>query len=319
MSFSTGEVAKAIGAELIGNNSLSIEKIGEVEDCEQDGVMVLAINAKSLKKIKKYAPKIVVLLNDIPELQATKLITKKGKEVLIELLNLLYPKDHTGFISPRAVVADSADIGINAKIYPGVVIGEEVKIGENTVIHPNTVIYDRCTIGSNVIIHANCTIGADGYGYIQKDGKNIKIPQVGTVIIKDDVEIGAGCTVDRATLSVTVVGEGTKLDNMVHIGHNAVIGKNCILVGGVRISGSSTVEDNVMLLGAAALAGHNTVGANSLVYPYTVVSKDFPANSKIYATPIGDDYSTAIKRRAYINKLPEMIKRIKALEKKLDE
>ena len=140
MVFSAGDLAKIINAELIGNPKVLIETVGEIEDCENPGTLVLALDEKRIEKLVRYKPIVVVLSKDLPELQATKLITNKGKEVLIDLLNILNPEDHTGFISDKAIIDESSDIGINVKIYPGVVVGKGVKIGDNTVIYPNAVI-----------------------------------------------------------------------------------------------------------------------------------------------------------------------------------
>jgi UDP-3-O-[3-hydroxymyristoyl] glucosamine N-acyltransferase len=315
MVVSAGELAKLLQAQLLGNSKLLVETIGEIEDCENPGTIVVALGEKNVEKLRQYKPQLVVLEKDIPELNATKLISSRGKEILAELLNILFPEDHTGFISPQAQIDESAELGINVKIYPGVFIGKAVKIGDNSIIYPNVVIYDYCQIGSNVIIHANAVIGADGFGYYQKEGQHHKIPQKGIVIIGDDVEIGACSTIDRATLKTTIIGQGTKIDNQVHIGHNCNIGKNVILTGGVRIAGSSVLEDGVIVLGGAGISDHVHIGKNSLVSAYTVVTKDFPANSNIYGTPVGENFKEAIKSRAFYNKLPELAERIKKLEK----
>lgn len=319
MPFTVGQIAEHLGAEVIGDSSLIVESIGEIENGQRQRTIVLAINPQAVKKIQETIPQIVILSEDIPALKATKLITSRGKEALVDLLNLFYPEDHTGFISPQAVINDSTDLGINVKIYPGVFIGEAVKIGDNTTIYPNVVIYDHTLIGNNVIIHANTTIGADGFGYIQKEGKNIKVPQKGNVIIEDDVEIGAGCTIDRATLSSTLVGAGTKIDNKVHIAHNCKIGHNCLLAGASNLSGSVILEDNVILGGGAGVADGVTIGQGSIVAACTAAMRDFPAGSFIYATPAGEEYKHAIKCRAIYNKLPELQKKIKELEKKNNE
>jgi UDP-3-O-[3-hydroxymyristoyl] glucosamine N-acyltransferase len=315
MVATTGELAKLLNAELVGNPDLPIDLLGEIEDCENPRTLVLALDPKRVKLLSKYKPQAVVLSEDIPELDAVKLITNKGKEILIDLLNYFFPEDHTGFISEKACIDDSAELGINVKVYPGVIIGHGVKIGDNSIIYPNVVIYEQSRIGSNVIIHANTTIGSDGYGFIRKADGHLKVPQKGKVVIEDNVEIGAGCTIDRATLKKTVIGRGSKLDNQVHIAHNVSIGQNCLLVSGVRIAGSVKVGNNVVLMGAAGIVDNVTIGDNSIVAAYTVVTKDYPANSKIYATPVGEDMDKAMKIRALCKKLPDLFERIKKLEK----
>jgi UDP-3-O-[3-hydroxymyristoyl] glucosamine N-acyltransferase len=316
MKISAGELAAKIQAKVIGNPDAVIQFFSEIEDCENVDTLVLAIDKKSIKKLKKYQPKIVVLNADIPELKAIKLIIKKDKEILIDLLNIFYPEIQEPFISPKAFINPSAKLGSGVKIYPGVFIGANVTVGKDTVIYPNAVIYDNCLIGSGCIIHSNAVLGADGFGFIQKDGKNLKVPQKGRVELGNDVEIGAGTTIDRATIKATVIGEGTKIDNKVQIGHNVKIGKNCILVGGANIGGSAVLEDNVIIAGGAGVVDNITIGRNSVVYAYTVATTDYPPNSKIYATPAGDDYLTAMKRRAAYNQLPEIIAQLKKNIKK---
>jgi UDP-3-O-[3-hydroxymyristoyl] glucosamine N-acyltransferase len=163
-------------------------------------------------------------------------------------------------------------------------------------------------------------IGADGFGYIQdKDGRQRKVPQKGKVIIEDDVEIGANSCVDRATISATVIGQGTKIDNKVHIGHNVKIGQNCILAGSSNVAGSATLGDNVVLAGNAGVGDNISIGSNTVIFASTSVLTDIPPNSKIYGTPTADDYGVAMRRRALYNKLPEIYDRLKTLEGKQQE
>ena len=262
MALTAHELAQKIQATVIGNGAALIDTVGEFEDCENVNTLVVCVDKKRLKKNIDSGknPKIVVLNEDIPGFTGTKLITPRGKDVLIDILNAVYPEDPIGFISETAIISAGVILGTNIKIYPGVFLGEGVEVGDNTTIYPNVVIYHGCRIGNNCIIHANTVIGADGYGYITtKEGLHIKVPQKGIVLVEDDVEIGACCTLDRATLKATIIGQGSKLDNNVHIAHNVKIGKNCLLTGSTNVAGSSILEDSVIMAGGAGVADGCTI------------------------------------------------------------
>jgi UDP-3-O-[3-hydroxymyristoyl] glucosamine N-acyltransferase len=206
-------------------------------------------------------------------------------------------------ISPQASVAPSATVGRNARIGAFVAIGDGVTIGDDVVIHPNVSIaggvaigdgttiysnvsvYDRCRIGARCVIHSGAVIGSDGYGFATNGGRHHKIPQIGIVRIEDDVEVGAGTTIDRAALGETVIGEGTKLDNLVQIGHNVRIGKHCLLVSQVGIAGSSVLGDYVVIAGQSGVAGHLTVGDRVQVAAKSAVLEDVPAGMKVMGVP----------------------------------
>jgi UDP-3-O-[3-hydroxymyristoyl] glucosamine N-acyltransferase len=318
MALIVQELAAKINATVIGNQTLLIDTVGEFEDCENPNTLVVCIDKKRLKQYRQTGkqPKIIVLNEDVPEFTGTKLITSQGKTVLIDILNMVYPEDFVGFIADSAIISPAVSLGTNVKIYPGVYLGEGVEVGDNTIIYPNVVVYHACKIGRNCIVHANTVIGSDGYGFITNtDGTHTKIPQKGIVIVEDDVEIGACCTIDRATLKATVIGQGSKLDNKVHIAHNAKIGKNCLLAGASNVSGSAVLEDNVILAGGAGVADGVTVGKGSVITAMTATITDVPAATQWYGTPVGDEIMIAMKRRALYNKLPELFERVKTLEK----
>jgi UDP-3-O-[3-hydroxymyristoyl] glucosamine N-acyltransferase len=177
-------------------------------------------------------------------------------------------------IHPYVVIADEVKIGDRATIYPGVWIGKGTTIGDDAVIYSNVNIREKLQIGNRVIIHAGATIGSDGFGYVTEDGKHYKVPQVGGVIIGDDVEIGANSTIDRATLGNTVIKRGTKIDNLVHVAHNVTIGECCFLVAQVGISGSCTIGNYVVLAGQVGLADHISIGDRTIVSAQSGVIKD---------------------------------------------
>jgi UDP-3-O-[3-hydroxymyristoyl] glucosamine N-acyltransferase len=184
-----------------------------------------------------------------------------------------------------AVVQDGVAIGDDAVIFQGVSIEAGSVIGERTIIYPNVVIYDGTIIGRRCVIHSNCVVGSDGYGFATNEGRHHKIPQIGTVRIEDDVEIGAGTTIDRAAFGETVIGEGTKIDNLVQIGHNVRIGKHCLIVSQVGIAGSTELGDYVAVGGQSGLAGHIKIGNRVQIGGGSAVVEDTPDGAKVMGYP----------------------------------
>ncbi len=195
------------------------------------------------------------------------------------------PRTTPSGISPLASIADSAKLGRDVAVAAFSSISEDVIIGDGTVIHPNVTIYARSVIGSRCIIHSGTVIGADGYGFVVDSGRHRKVPQIGIVRIGDDVEIGAGCTIDRASIGETVVGDGTKIDDQVMIGHGAKIGKHCLLVAQVGIAGSAELGDHVMVAGQSGIGGHLKIGDRVQVAAKSAVLDDLPPDTKVMGIP----------------------------------
>lgn len=215
-----------------------------------------------------------------------------------------------------AVISDNAKIGNNCKIYPGAFIGEDVSIGNDCIIYPNVVIYDGCKIGNRVIINANTAVGEDGFGYASHDGKHHKIPQIGVVVLEDDVELGTCCSIERGTLGDTVICEGTKIGDQVTIGHGTKVGSHCLLVAQVGIAGSATLGHHCILGGQVGVVGHITVGNNVTVAAKSGVINHLPDGQTVAGTPAIEVHTA---RRAYsmIQYLPEMRQAIKRLQKQV--
>jgi len=223
-------------------------------------------------------------------------------------------------ISPKAVVSPSAKLGANVSLGHFAIIGDEVVIGDNVtifhgvsieagsligddcIIYPNAVIYDGTRIGNRCIIHSGVVIGSDGYGFATHDGKHHKIPQIGIVRIEDDVEIGAGTTIDRAALGETVIGEGTKIDNLVQIGHNVKVGKHCLLVSQVGIAGSTELGDYVAVAGQSGFSGHLKIGNRVQVAAKSAVLEDVPDDTKVMGSP-AMPFTEFARRHAALKKL----------------
>ncbi len=220
-------------------------------------------------------------------------------------------------VGAHCVVESRAEIGRNAVLMPRCYVGVAAQIGADTLLYPGVVVREECVLGERCIVHPNAVIGADGFGFAFDAGRYHKIPQVGTVIVGDDVEIGANTTIDRATTDATRVGDGTKIDNLVQIGHNVNIGRHCIIVAQVGISGSTELEDYVTLGGQVGLTGHIRVGRGAQVGAQSGVSKSVPAGGTVFGYPAMP--MTLFKRlHALLMRLPQMWDRTKELEQRVE-
>ncbi|MGB3946642.1 MAG: UDP-3-O-(3-hydroxymyristoyl)glucosamine N-acyltransferase, partial [Bacteroidia bacterium] len=207
-------------------------------------------------------------------------------------------------------VSDTAKVGKNTVIMPGVFLGNNVTVGDNCVIHPNVVIYDNCHVRNNVIIHANTVIGADAFYYKKRADKYDKMISCGRVIIEDDVEIGALCTIDKGVSGDTVIGAGTKIDNHVQIGHDTVVGKMCLMASHVGVAGVVTIGDGATLWGQAGVRSDVTIGKGAVLLAQTGVAESVPDGKTYFGTP-GVDARTKMKEIAALKMLPEMVRKVK--------
>ena len=220
------------------------------------------------------------------------------------------------YIAPFVTIEDHASVDDDCEIHSGVRIGKRVSIGKNCRLYPNVVIYDDTQIGDNVIVHAGAVLGADGFGYKQQGQRHIKVPHIGNLIIEHHVEIGANACIDRGTFGSTVIGAGTKIDNLVQIGHNNAIGENVIICGQTGISGSCTIENNAILAGSSGIADHVTIGHHAVVMARSGVAADIEAGTQVFGSP-AKDKKTAWKELAALSKLPELLKQFKVIEAKV--
>jgi UDP-3-O-[3-hydroxymyristoyl] glucosamine N-acyltransferase len=217
-----------------------------------------------------------------------------------------------------AVIERGAVIGEGCVLMPQTYVGENAKLGPGCRLYPQVVVREDCELGRGVVVHAGTIIGADGFGFTtdRKTGRHTKIPQIGNVVIGDGVEIGANTTIDRATLGSTVVEAGAQIDNLVQIAHNVRVGRDSVIVSQVGVAGSTTVGRNVVLAGQAGLAGHLTIGDGAVVTAQTGVMSDVPPKAVLFGSP-GRPHREAFKLQALYGRLPEIVERLKELEKKL--
>ena len=219
-------------------------------------------------------------------------------------------------IWPFVTLGDRVMIGDRVTLYPGVFVGSDSRIGDDSVLYPNVVVREGCSLGARVIVHSGTVIGADGFGYVQHQGRHHKIPQLGGVVIEDDVELGANVTVDRATFGLTLVKQGTKVDNLVQIAHNVIVGEHCILVAQVGIAGSTTIGHHVMIGGQAGLADHLTIGDQVMIAAKAGVNRSIESNQVVGGIP-AMPREKALRIQGGIFQLPEMKELVRNLEQRV--
>lgn len=319
MAVTLKELADAIGAELAGEPSLSITGVSTLEDAGPGQVTFLA-NPKYLKQLEATRAAAVIVA---PSVSANHVALLKAKDpyyafaLAVQRIHGARKHPFAG-VHPRATVDPTATIGEGTVVYPGAYVGPRAKVGRDCVLHPNVVIYEECVVGDRVIIHANTAIGPDGFGYATNAGLHHKIPQIGNVVIEDDVEIGANCSIDRAALGSTVIGKGSKLNDLIAIGHNTKMGPHCMIVSQVGIAGSATIGHHVTLAGQVGVAGHIEVGDHVTVGAQAGVTNSVPEQSVLLGSP-AMPIRQARRVAAVFVQLPELQDRVKKLEQSVEE
>jgi UDP-3-O-[3-hydroxymyristoyl] glucosamine N-acyltransferase len=336
-SITAAELARRLGGTLSGDGSRVVREIATLEDAGPDALSWLG-SAQVLPRLAASQAGVVLMPVACEPPPGRTVIRVDDPDVALcaALAALAPPRfpvppgvdpgahvavdaDVTGAcIAPQAYVGPHALIGPGAQLHPGVYVGAHCRIGRDCILWPSVVVREYTTLGDRVIIHANATIGADGFGYHQRGGKHYKIPQIGRVVIEDDVEIGAGTCIDRARSGVTRIGRGTKIDNLVQIGHNVRIGEDCILVSQCGISGSTTLGSHVVLAGQVGLIDHLRIGNNVVVAAKSGVAEDIP-DGKLYRGIPAVDNSLFARQAVGVRRLPKMIEQLRALTKRVEE
>lgn len=291
-----------------------------VSECHRSraGVMLLAygerkLNDRPVIRVKDPKAAFAVLLEILrPQQNVERVVSKYA---------LVMPSAKLGenvAVGAFAYIEDDVEIGDNTIIYPHVYVGKGTKIGKECLLYPQSVVRENCILGNKVILQPGAVIGGDGFGYVnQADGTHTKVLQTGNVIIEDDVEIGCNSTIDRATVGHTVVGKGTKIDNLVHIGHNVTIGKNCFLCAEVGVAGSTKIGDNNTFAGQVAVNGHISIGNNNLFAGRTGITKNVGDGMQMGGFP-EKPVKEWMRHEAELNRVGDLLKRVKVLEKELD-
>ena len=336
MELTVGQLAQQIGAELVGDGSGRISAVGTVASAGESTITFVK-DGRHVAGLKKSRAGAVIVGKCIEGLAKPQLMVEDVNAALIEALNIFAPclKPMTQGIDPTAKIAQDAKIAKGAAIGPGVVIDDKVEIGENSVIgsgckigensklgkncrlDSNVVVYHNCRIGNNVVIQANTTIGSVGFGYSFIDGAHRLVPHNGGVVIEDFVELGANCCVDRAKFGNTIIGAGTKIDNLVHIAHNVVIGKCCLIAALVGIAGSCKLGDSVSLGGQVGVTDNIEIGEGAMVAAQSGVTHNIAAGKRLFGTPAVDK-GEALRIIALRKRLPKMIERLERLNARIE-
>ncbi|HHY45982.1 MAG TPA: UDP-3-O-(3-hydroxymyristoyl)glucosamine N-acyltransferase [Firmicutes bacterium] len=326
-----GEIAEAVRGEVRGDPTTVISGVREIEDATP-GDLVFAMDLRHALLAARSRAGAVVLRRGLEAGDKPCILVEEPRLALACVLEILGPGprmpsgvDPTARIAASAsispdvrigahvVIEPGATIGPSCVLFPGVYVGFEAEIGEGTVLYPNVVIGERVKVGRRVIIHAGAVIGADGFGFVKDGDVHRKIPQVGTVVIEDDVEIGANACIDRATLGKTVIGQGTKIDNLVQIGHNVRVGRNSIIVGQTGIGGSATLGDGTILAGQVGIVDHVTVGPGATIAAGSLVTTNIRPGEMVSgrpARPHVDELHAEIAWR----KLPDLLRSLEELQ-----
>lgn len=332
------KLAELLNGEIIGDPQTEIRGIEKIEYAEKGQISFIS-NQKYLRyETQTIASALIVSTSHIPQRTDIAYIrTEDPYAGFVQLLRIFYPNQTTyspgihpsavvegssidpeSYIGPAAVVGEGSSIGKNCQIHAGVVVGRNVSIGQNTVLHPNVVVYDGCIIGDNVVMQSGTIIGSDGFGYLQRQTHWEKIPQLGIVVIESNVEIGANCTIDRATMGETRICQGTKIDNLVHVAHNVVVGEHTVIAAQSGISGSTRLGRFNMLGGQVGLVGHITTTDNVIVEAQSGVSKNISKSGRYFGHP-AKEHGLALRQEAAIRQLPDALKELQELKAKLRE
>ena len=339
MEFTAKQIADLIQGKVEGNEQATVRTFAKIEEGVPGAISFLS-NPKYTHYIYETKSSVVLVNEDAvfeKPVSTTLIRVKNAYECVAKLLQFyesakprktgidplasISPKATIGedvYIGAFAVIGDGAVIGNGSQIYPHVVIGDGVTIGANCLLYANVTIYQGCKLGNNVTIHAGAVIGADGFGFAPNAEGYDKIPQIGIVVIEDDVEIGANTCVDRSTMGQTIIHKGVKLDNLIQVAHNCEIGENTVMSAQVGMAGSTKIGKWCMVAGQAGFAGHIHIGDQTLVGAQAGLMKDTKTGDKVMGSP-AINHLTYMKSRALDPKLPEMYRQIAALQRELNE
>lgn len=336
MTFPAAQIAFLINGKVEGDARAAVNSFGKIEEATEGQLAFLA-NPKYEEYL--YSTKAsVIIVNESQELKqpvkatlirvpdaysAFATLLSKYQEIVQQQLTGVQEPSYISksakygdnvFIGAFAYLGENVKLGNNTKIYPNAYLGNNVVIGDNTIIHPGVRIYHDCKVGNNVTIHAGTVIGSDGFGFApQADGSFKKVPQIGNVVIEDNVEIGANATIDRATIGSTLIKSGAKLDNLIQIAHNVEVGHSTVIAAQAGVSGSTKIGNGVMIGGQAGIVGHIQLGDGVKVNAQSGVSKSLESGKAVTGSP-AYDYTSSLRSQAIFRNLPEMEKRLKELE-----
>ncbi|MCF7869799.1 MAG: UDP-3-O-(3-hydroxymyristoyl)glucosamine N-acyltransferase [Candidatus Omnitrophica bacterium] len=334
MNYKLSQISEIVGGGLSGDPEIVITGISGIKEANSGDITFLA-NPKYSSLLDSTKASAIITSRDVSSSRPL-IKTDNPSVAFAKVVNLALGQNRkhpqgissnslidrgakvasSAAVGPFTFIEEGAEIGEGSIIYGGCFIGHKVKIGKRCLIYPNVTIREKTEIGDNVIVHSGTVIGSDGFGFEATDGIRQKIPQIGIVKIEDNVEIGANVTIDRARFDKTTIGQGTKIDNLVQIAHNVIVGRDCVIVAQVGISGSTSVEDGVILAGQAGIVGHIKIGERAIVAAQAGVTKSVAAKTKVSGYP-AKPHRQAAKVNACIQRLPELNKKVKELENKI--
>ncbi len=330
------EVAELVGGELSGNGDLDLTGVAGLESAQESDICFLQ-DEKYVRLAHTSRAACIITKREIPIEGKTNIFVAHPAYAFIKAIQHFHPvKRYNPHISSTALISDDVSMGANVFVGAHVIIRSGSRIGDNAQIHPLSYIGHNCIIGDDVtinvsvtildgtvlgnriIIHPGAVLGSDGYAYVTVEGRHVKVPQIGKVVIEDDCEIGANVTIDRASFGETRIKKGTKIDNLVQVGHNVTIGEHCFIVSQVGIAGSSTIGTGVTLAGQVGVADHITIGDGAIVAAQGGVTKNIPPG-KLYSGYPARDHNLARRIYAASVRLPELLKRVKKLERIIEK
>lgn len=336
MKKSLKEIAELVGGKIVGDESIEVEGIAGIEEAKKGEISFIS-DPKHLSLLKTTQASAVIVSREVKEARVPLIQVENPYLAFAKVMRIFVPyQKPTKGTHPSAIVSEGVDlgkgisigahsvieegarIGDNTIIYPLVYIGKGSRIGRDCIIYPQVMIREEVEIGNRVIIHSGTVIGSDGFGYIKVKGKQYKVPQIGKVVIEDDVEIGANVTIDRATLGKTWIKRGVKIDNLVQIAHNVVIGEDSVIVAQVGISGSTEIGKGVTLAGQSGVVGHIKIGDGAIVGGRAGVLKSIPPNTIVSGYP-ARPHTQAKRIEASVLRLPELYKLVRELKRRIED
>jgi UDP-3-O-[3-hydroxymyristoyl] glucosamine N-acyltransferase len=335
MTFSAAVVAKHLEGEVLGNAQIELKGFAPA-DRAQAGDLTFAENDEFFARAEQSAASAIIVNGDKSSSTGKVLIRVRDARVAFaKALALFFPEppmaagihssaviartaqvDPTAHVGPNCVICENAVIGGGTILHANNYVGIGAKVGVGCVLFPNATLYPRTELGDRVRVHAGSVIGSDGYGYVQDTGTHRKVPQIGNVIVGDDVEIGANVTIDRGALGPTIIGKGTKIDNLVQLAHNVHVGEHCLIISQSGVAGSSKLGNYVILAGQAGVAGHLQIGNKVTIAAQSGVMHNIPDGQTVLGSPALPDKQTKRQMLA-LQRLPDLLRRVSKLEKKL--
>lgn len=342
MQFTAAQISMLINGKLEGDPTLAVHSFGKIEEAVSGQLSFLA-NPKYEEYL--YCTKAsVIIINEslvlkqninntlirVPDAYSAfaTLLTKYQELMTQQLTGIQEPSyiaktasiGEQVFIGAFAHIGEHVKIGKQVKIFPGVVLGDNVQVGDYSILHAGVKIYHDCTIADHVVVHAGAVIGSDGFGFApQGDGTFKKVPQIGNVVVESHVEIGANATIDRATMGSTIIRAGAKLDNLVQIAHNVEVGSNTVIAAQTGVSGSTKIGKSVMIGGQTGIAGHLTIADGSKINGQSGITKNIKEPNRTLTGTPADDFTRSLRAQAHLRNLPELEKRVKELEKLVEQ